>query len=498
MKKIYSIFAVSLLLILSFALNAQKTFDEKELKTIDRKVDSMMALYIQYSTFSSESDLNSLSDEYIEGFEELFPSTNAEIVNDLDFEKKTPKKITVSQYIKFVKEWYPVGLITEIKNMQKKTRHYADQKNLYPVKVIKEVKGLYKNQATHKYTGEQLFTIEFDDELTTFKIQSIDEAGGSDSCNIYRKEGDDLLAKNAFKLARDKYEKARKYCPSDPLVIAGINKSELMIQENQKPVFLVLHFAPGLGTVNVTGNEKGTAATSESGLSYMGGVGIELGVMKGKTGLLSIGITLDYATYKSVSSINNIIGINADSLLDIDNENYALHYNISTLEETNNLSYFQVPVYVKYSFLLSKAISIYGKIGASFGINIGKKYTSTGMGEFSGAYGKYNGIILNGNQLESYGYGQYNLDVSGTNENVEFLNIAALAGVGINVSLSKTVDLFLGADYNYGVTNVAKPGGSNFSVTEGRNDMNSMYGMSKASINMLNLQVGINLKIFKY
>ena len=483
---------------LSFALNAQKSFSEKELKMIDRRVDSMMALYMQYSTFSSENDLNSLSDEYIEGFEELFPSAKSEIVNDLDFEKKTPKKITVEQYIKYVKEWYPVGLISEVKNLQKTTRHYADQKNLFSVKAKKEVKGLYKNQATHKYTGDLLFTIEFNDQLTSFKIQSIDEAGGSDSCNIYRKEGDDLLNKKAYKLARDKYEKSRKYCPSDPLVLAGVKKCELLIQENQKPVFLLLHFSPGLASMNVTGNENGSAASTKSGLGYIVGIGAEVGLIKGQTGMLCIGINLDYASYKSVSSIGNINGIKSDSLQDIDNDNYLLHYKINALEETNNLSYLQVPLYVKYSLQLAKALSIYGKVGASFGINIAKKSTITGIGEYSGAYKKYKNIILEGNELEAYGFGKYNLDEEGTNNYVNSLNISAFAGLGIDFSLSESISLFIGADYNLGLSNIAKSGGQNYSVTEGRNAMNSIYGMSKASINMLNLQIGIKLKIFKY
>jgi hypothetical protein len=495
MKNIFYIFAVSLLLMLGFSLNAQKTFNEKELKAIDRKVDSIMALYIQYSTFSSESDLNSLSDEYIEGFEELFPSKNTEIVNDLDFEKKTPKKITVDQYIKFVKEWYPVGLITEIKNLQKTTRHYADQKNLYSVKITKEVKGLFKNQATHKYRGDQLFTIEFDDQLASFKIQSIDEAHGSDSCNIFRKEADDLLNKKAYKLARDKYEKARKYCPSDPLVIAGIEKCTVIL-ENQKPVFLLIHLSPGLATLNVTGNENGTTASTKSGFSYIAGVGVEAAVMKGKTGMLSIGITLDYASYNSTSTIDSIGG--EKSLTDIDNDLYSLLYNIYPLQEENSLGYLQVPLYLKYSMLLSKKLSLYGKVGASFGINISKNTTTTGNGEFKGRYDKYNGIILYGNELEAYGFGIYTLNDKGTNNFVNSLNISAFAGIGLSFSLSKTTDLFFGADYNYGFSNIAKAGGDTYSVTEGRNDMNSIFGMSKASINMLNLQVGVNLQLFKY
>jgi hypothetical protein len=300
----------------------------------------------------------------------------------------------------------------------------------------------------------------FISQRTSPDFQNINRAHGSDSVHLYRKESDDLL--------------------------------------NQKPVFLLLHFSPGLATMNVTGNQQGTSVSTKSGLSYTGGVGAEAALLKRKTGMLSIGISIDYASFKSISSIDNINGINPDSLADIDNDNYLLHYDINALRETDNLSYLQFPLYLKYSLLLSEAISLYGKVGASLGVNISKKYTTTGNGDFKGEYGKYNGIILYGNELEAYGFGNYDLAVKGTNNFVNPLNISAFAGIGINFSISKVTDLFLGADFNYGVSNIAKPGGTDYSITKGRNTINSIYGMSKANINMLNLQIGINLKIFQY
>jgi hypothetical protein len=278
-------------------------------------------------------------------------------------------------------------------------------------------------------------------------------------------------------------------------VLAGIEKCSSAL-ENQKPVFLLLHFSPGMSSVKVTGNEYGTEASTSSGFGFTAGVGLEAGLVKSKSGLLSIGINLDYASYQSTSAIDVLDGQKA--LIDIDDDNYTLLYNINALEEVDNLGYFQVPVYIKYSLQLSKSVSLYGKVGASFGFNISKKYNTTGTGEFKGQYAQYNGIILEGNELESYGFGVYSLDVEGTNSYVNSLNISAFAGIGVNFSISKTTDLFLGGGYSFGISNIAKSGGDNYSVSEGRNTMNSIYGMSEASINMMNLEIGVNLKIFNY
>jgi len=496
MKKIFTITWVFVLLF--FSVSAQKTFSEKEKRFIDQKLDSVMAMYLQYSSFSSESDLNNLSEEYIEGFAGLFISPETEIVNDLDLENQTPKRITVAQYIDYVKEWFPSGLNVELPDQNKTTTFYSDEKYLYTIQVTKVLKGLYKNQDWQIYQNKQDFTIAFDDQLSSFKIFSITEVGGQDTCDISKSNAVKLFNRKQYTLAKDAYLQVRKFCPGDQEAINGINKCDSCIEANKKPVFLVAHLMPGYSGINAKNTGNANNLSTESAISYGGGIGVDVGIMKGKKGLLSVGAMLDITTYNATLSVKNYIDSVPYQTHDIDGDTCIVKYNLHSLKEKEKLIYFEIPVFVRYSYSFTKAVSVYARLGAKFGINISKKYSSSGNGEFSGRYDQYGHIVLYGNELGEYGYGNQELSTDTTNTLVNLTNLSVFGGVGVTFTLSGRLELFLGADYTLGFLPISKSGGENYTVSTGHDNMYSLFGLSKATTQALAIDIGLRFKIFKY
>lgn len=499
MKKIHYILLAIFFSTIYFSAIAQKTLNEKEMKMVDKKVDSIMMLYLQYANFTSENEINKLSEEYTEGFFSLFTSKNTEIVNDLDLEKSTPKRISVEKYVNYVKAWYPTGLSITLPTQKKINPRFVDGKFQYTVEASKTLTGYFKNEAYQNYKDNLLFTVIFNNDMSSCKIQTIDVKGGRDTCSFYRKQAGNYIEKKSYKLAKDAYSKVLTLCPSDQEAITGQKRCDSLIESAKKPFYLIIRGIPGYSIFNVKDYNSGAKLTSKAGLSYGGGIGVELGVVKSQKSMLSVGIGFDLVFYKTTVTPSIQNGEVQNMPPDIDGDTYTLIYDKLQIEETDKLTYFQVPIYVKYTLFISPVFSLYGKLGGSIGLNISKQFSSTYSGEYKGKYDKYGGIILSGNELSAYGFGTYNnLTASGTNEYVNPLNISAFGGIGFNVTLSKLIELFLGFEYAYGFTNIAKIGNENYSVSHGRDNMSSVYGMSKVSFQDISAEVGIKIKLFKY
>jgi hypothetical protein len=504
MKRYIQITLSAVLCILFTNSYSQKSFTSAQQKIIESKVDSVLDLYREYAGFTKDIDEDQLTEEYIQGFLNLFSSGKTVIINDLDYTKATPPRITVDQYIEYVRDWYPGGLSIGVKTLKKDAPSFSDNKYHVVVRANKELKGLYKNQNLQIFKGEMRFVLDFNDRLSDFKISQIDDNKGSDSCNINKKTANDLLASNDFKKAKNYFLKALHWCPGDPECQAGILKAEEGIAQNLKPLYFTIHLMPGYSLLNVTPDKSlGVNFTSSSGLNYGGGLGVELAVLKNKTGMLSVGLRLEYAMYNSTIEADSISDA-VKGLVDPDNDNYTLLYKVTSLSEKDQISYFQVPVFVKYDLSLSKSFAIYFKLGAKAQLAVSKNYKTTGTGVFKGMLTDsiYNNTIIYGNEISKngvdYGFGTYALDVSKSNENLNSLFFSANAGVGFTLDLSKSIGIFFGADYTMGLSDIAKSGGKNFSLSRGRDKIYSLYGYSTASLSNLQAEVGLKFRIMEY
>ncbi len=504
MKKIYYFLSV---ITICFSLPgfAQRTFTPAEKNTVNRKADSIIRRYEEFSQFTRDVDEGKILEEYVDGFRKLFVSPEVDVINDLDYSKKTPTHITVSKYIEYVRQWYPAGMVVVVK-IGKKNPIQSYSKNNYQIVVStrKEMQGMYKDEHIHSPKTPLNFVIQFNDLLTSFKIAKIEDTIGNDKCKELRDIGKTYLAKKDYKKAKTAFSEAlTKYCPSDEVSKMGIITADSGVEANKKPISFVIHLLPGYSMFNVTIADQGqgniSSLTSESGIVLAGGLGIEAGLFKSSAGLLSVGLTIDYGMYTNTLTTNHIDEYVPEKFVDIDNDPYNLIDTLTSLKEEDKISYLQIPLYVKYDLSVSKALSLYGKLGIKASFVLSKDYTTTvGTGTFMGEYPGYDNIILWGNELSDYGYGTYSdLSSTSTNSYLNSINLSALVGLGLKASLSKSIDLFLGIEYAYGFSNIANRG-SGYSVYNGDDTFNSLYGASKASLSAFSLDLGINIRLTAY
>ncbi len=497
--KRYTSYIILLIVACLFALTtrAQNNFSESDLSLIDQKVDSLISEYLRYASFMSENDLTNISEEYLEAFPGLFSSPYAEVVNDLDFSNTTAKKITVAQYVKYAREWYPYGFSIDLTNIRKDKQIRTRNSNfLFTVNLQKTLEGLYKVQEQQNYEGDLRFTIEFDNRFSSFKIASIDEKGGSDTCIKNKQVAQELLSSGACAKAKRAYENVLNSCLSDPDAIAGLKKCDSCMEANKKPLFFTFHLLPGSSNIYLNGSKFGMDISAGSGFNFSleAGIGVEMALIKWKNGVFSIGAMVDYSNYSGTS----LLGFNADTIpdrMDIDGELYTLDYNGTSIKEADELTSVQIPVYVQYQFLVSKSLSIYIKAGGKLGINLVSKYNTTGMFNYKGKYYNYGGVIFT--NLPDYNFGTYNENVDASNSEVKMLNISAFGGLGINMSLSKKLDLFIGAEYTHGFSDIGN-GNQENRITTGKGQINSLFGVSEVKTRSIGVELGVKWRIFQY
>jgi len=486
----------------SSLLFSQRTFTPAEKKLIDQRSDSIINAYWEYSSFVADIDAEKISENIVGKFKDLFVSYDAEVINDIDYTKKLPTRIPLKKYIEYVREWYPQGLTVDLKVKKKNPPETLDKRNYsMVVNATKEVKGLYLDEHLYAYKAAQNILIRFSDQINGFKILKIEDTIGNDSCTKLRYLGKENLVREEYKSAKAKFEQALyKYCPTDELCKQGLASADSGIRANRIPIYLQVHVLPGYAMFPVTENNPLVTVnglSSSSGISYGGGVGLEIGLLRSKTGLLSAGVSFDVVSWSTTLKAKTI----GDSIkgFDIDHDSVTFIDTLKNISETAKIMYLQIPLYIRYDLKLSRSVSVFGKIGVKTDLAISKKYKSTiEEGDYRGKYYEYGGVILYGNELAAYGYGNYrNISTNSTDiKDMSSLNISVYAAVGLNASISRMLELFAGIEYVQGITNIAKSN-KNF-ITDTRTSVNSLFGVSKGTVSNLNLDIGVRIKIFSY
>jgi hypothetical protein len=104
-------------------------------------------------------------------------------------------------------------------------------------------------------------------------------------------------------------------------------------------------------------------------------------------------------------------------------------------------------------------------------------------------------VILYG--LPAYNFGTYDETIDATNSQINMLNISAFGGLGLTMTLSKSLDLFVGVEYTRGFSDIGK-GDQENRITMGKGEINSLFGSSKVTTQAIGIELGLKLKIFKY
>ena len=287
-------------------------------------------------------------------------------------------------------------------------------------------------------------------------------------------------------------------CTSDIEALSAQKKCDSCIQANKKPVSLVLHATPGTAGITLQKSDDIKSFSSESEFNLAAGIGVEVGLVRQGRGLLSAGLSLDYASYNSNLGVD-LYHDTVYNRVDYDGDPYSIISEMKNLKETDHLSYLQVPLYVRYDYSFSRIIALYLKVGAKAGFTISNKYTTTGSCNYKGKYSEdYGGVILYGNDLpEGYNFGLYDVSIDATNKQVGSFDLSVFGGLGLNFAVTSKLDIFLGAEYTQGVSNISNNSGE-FDLTTKKTDVSSFIGYSKATTHAFGVDIGLRFKLMKY
>jgi hypothetical protein len=479
---------------------AQRDFSQSEKAQIDQKIDDLMQRYLELSSFISEYSTNSLDEESLRKFPELFANTEVEIHNDLDPYDQTPKQITVKEYIRHLREWYPYGLYVEMTPLNKKSEFtFRNQSVFSTVQSTKTVQGNYKGEEIFTFERDLYFTIVFDPLLTSFKIYNISTTTGNDSCINYKKEAADKFTSNDCPNARKSYLKAQQFCPSDPAVSRGIVSCDSCIDANRKPLFLVARLLPGLGSAHVTTSEQSPAFSSSSAFSLGAGLGAELVALQNRSIRLSGGLGIDYFMHSNEATLTNPYnnGSYSIGMRDLDNDEYVVRYKILSMTESDKFSFLEIPLYAKFEYFFSRSVGLSLKAGGKFCLAMSKTFDVTnGVFYYEGVYEKYGGVVLY--DLEEYGFGLFNTTVSGQeNKSASGNMVMIFGGLGLTLKVTPALEIYLGGEYSQGLTSMKNPV-NNEQITKKRDEIYSMFEATDVNLSAITGEIGIKFALFRY
>jgi hypothetical protein len=171
-------------------------------------------------------------------------------------------------------------------------------------------------------------------------------------------------------------------------------------------------------------------------------------------GKLKTGISagLNYSRYSTGLSLNY-----NDSLWvsDVDNEQVYLFEKGDNLKETQKAGFVDIPVLLRFDYILSPRIEAYMNAGAYFSVVISKKYSTSTSYTASGYYSEYNALLYNIDVANSPYF--YPTGKAMSNDGTLQLNsnMGILAALGLKYWLTPTVAFTAGINSYMGLKNIS-------------------------------------------
>ena len=493
-----------------FFCHAQ-TLGTKERKIIYQKIDSLLDIYSKCARFTK--DFETLNEGYINLFRQLFQTDSTFIFNDLNPDPQPPFYLSIDDYIKYLRQWYPSGLSSvNLQQMPMEEPLERGSNYIMKIKVQKSFLGFsMKTSDSYSKTIPMTIEIVFNKKIENFKISAInhDDYIREQTPNQYEiliARADSLFFQKKYHEAKVYFQSAAKIKQNDFLSSQRIAKCDEFIQESDmpakktedkgfRPFFLNMHIVTGSTIIKITGD--GILPSSSAQFASGGGIGVEKVITKGKKGDLRFGLSIDFMNYKSKYAIDRYYGTKLT--LDRVNQQVLVMNTLTNVQESIKLSFFEIPLFISYKFNVASHVFIFAQAGFSFGFITGKVYESSATGDYEGEYAVYNGFIFTEKYrtaFRSYGYGIYNVSVkNSTPENLSIFNFSGLGEIGAGFSPGKKTDLYLGIKLSRGFVNLS---GSNpdFILSTHNTELQSMTGMGSAKTHAIGLEFGMNFRLF--
>jgi hypothetical protein len=263
-----------------------------------------------------------------------------------------------------------------------------------------------------------------------------------------------------------------------------------------KSVYLLLKLNPVISSISTVPVSTENNFTSSSAINFCGGAAVEIDLYTREKIQIGAGIGINYLSISSELATSKYVD-SVPNLTDIDKDKYTLLVSMNNVKQELTLTYVDIPVYGQLKYSFAKKFYLMANLGVSFSFLVNNKYTTTTAADYRGKYDEYNGIILYGNELSAYGYGQYNMNVnSSDNKSFNGMNINVFGKAGFGYRISNKVNAFLNIGYCYGLTNIFKQDGSgSYHLSTGNTEMGTLGGLVKGNASLITMEIGVSFKV---
>lgn len=197
-----------------------------------------------------------------------------------------------------------------------------------------------------------------------------------------------------------------------------------------------------------------------------------------------------FQNFGAISTINKQI-INPD--IDSEGENFEFRANYKNWKEKQNSLFLDFPIAIQYRQLISSKFQLISSFGAKISLPINSSYKSIG-GEIE-TTGFYNKLNVEYKNLPQHGFSSYN----SFNGNISFKTAyIGIADIGMLVSLSKKVNLYMGGYLNYGLNNIRNKSDKQIYQLNGTyNGILNSNQTEKVTTVAMGLKIGVYVELTK-
>lgn len=260
------------------------------------------------------------------------------------------------------------------------------------------------------------------------------------------------------------------------------------LSQGKKPgIYFSARIIPGKSLINIEGVNgiSGLESTKEGSVSGSFSVGY---ILPSRLGF-SAGI--GYSKYKTVLTLDSYQ--NNYTARDSENESYEMRVSGSGINEKQEISFLNFPLYIYYGIPLGKKFEIYIEPGIILGIPLDKAYTSAGTFTTKGYYAAYNVLM---EDMPAYGFANNkNTNTAGEME-IKSMVLNAALSAGIEYMIREKIKVGAGIFYSRSLSNIseyASPG--SFKLTSDQGQLNSMMG-SADKVTITSFGANITLRYF--
>jgi hypothetical protein len=434
-------------------------FSEKDMQLIKEQSKSLINDYINFlNLLADPNETNEDKGYYRVSFMSLFKDTTLKVSNDIEPDP-SDRWVSVSDYQEKFINSYPEGIRNLGVNID--SAEYGKvipegKENFYINGYIdKYFSGKYQSKTIFRDNSRYDFKISFERDENTFKnfhLASID------------KFGVDLYDVNAANTINE--------LPN--LSIESISR---------KGLYYGLEFGFGqtlLSDPNLTGNDvlkwnlenKAQYSINLKGIYYLNGY---------------IGFSAGFG-YSHAAILASLYGDFQNTSLSTDaGGNSHLKSVSASIDSTINFNYFNIPIaFVFHSNPSPEKWSIFAEVGINTGINANSNSQTTGQYSTSGYY-EQNPVSAQYFNYAELGFVNKTIEEDAKKTELNPINISLITAIGATYPLDYFTTLFIGAQYNMGLSNVSE----NDTYTD---YLGNILPLEKHALSNFGVKFGINYK----